>query len=99
MSVSDRVRKKKEAQGQFVMGPDGRERSRAEQVELSSLAANTFKTKGSQQFLTFLKSITINRVTDAGITDAELRHLEGQRYLVGVIERMVHDGRNRKYHD
>jgi len=35
----------------------------------------------------YLRSITIESVSGANISDAELRHLEGQRYLVGLIER------------
>jgi len=36
-----------------------------------------------------LRSITIESVQGPNASDAELRHLEGQRYLVGVVERRI----------
>jgi hypothetical protein len=39
--------------------------------------------------LKYLRSITIEAVTGPAASDAELRHLEGQRYLVGLIERRI----------
>ena len=37
----------------------------------------------------YLRSITIEAVTGPAASDAELAHLEGQRYIVGLIERRI----------
>jgi len=46
-----------------------------------------FRTPTGKAVMSYLRSITIEAVSGANISDAELRHLEGQRYLVGLIER------------
>jgi hypothetical protein len=47
--------------------------------------------------LQYLKSITIEAVSGANISDAELRHLEGQRYLVAlIVKRINHAQRIKK---
>lgn len=46
-----------------------------------------FRTPNGKAVMKYLRSITIESVSGANISDAELRHLEGQRYLVGLIER------------
>ena len=53
----------------------------------------TFKGKGAQEFLRYLRSITIEAVGGPQITDAELRHREGMRYLVGIIEQRIDKGK------
>jgi len=39
--------------------------------------------------LQYLKSITIEAISGANITNEELRHLEGQRYLVALIAKRI----------
>ena len=36
--------------------------------------------------MAYLKSITINRIGGPAMDDNALRHLEGQRYIVGLLE-------------
>ena len=74
------------------LGPDGIARRPEDEQELNQLAAATFKGKGAQQFLVYLRSITIEAVGGPQITDAELRHREGMRYLVGIIEQRIARG-------
>jgi len=43
-----------------------------------------------------LKSITIEAIAGGEITDRALRHLEGQRYLYGLIQRRINKGLSQK---
>lgn len=77
-----------------LLGPDGIARRPEDEHELNELAASTFKSKGAQTFLRYLRSITIEAVGGPEITDAQLRHREGMRYLVGIIEQRIDKGKN-----
>ena len=94
MSVTSRVSEKVRQASGRRMGPDGIIRSVEDEDELDRLAAGTFNNPASQKFLTYLKSITINNILGPGASDIELRSMEGQRFLVAVIERRVQNGRS-----
>lgn len=44
----------------------------------------------------YLRSVTIERIGGPDINKDSLMHLEGQRYLVGVIEQRIKHGREKK---
>ena len=45
----------------------------------------------------YLKSITVDAVAGPNISDAELRHLEGQRYIIAlIVKRSNHAQRIKK---
>jgi hypothetical protein len=47
--------------------------------------------------LRYLRSVTIEMVHGPNVTTEELRHLEGQRYIVGLIEqRIAHAHRSKE---
>jgi undecaprenyl pyrophosphate synthase len=46
-----------------------------------------------REILTYLRSITIEAVTGPGVSNDELRHREGQRFVVGLIEQRIQMGR------
>ena len=71
------------------LGIDGFRRSPSEDTKISLNIASLFQTDLGKEVLKYLRSITIESVNGAGVTDAELRHLEGQRYLVGLIETRI----------
>lgn len=77
------------------LGPDGLVLSAARSYELDLLAAATFGNGSGREFLKYLRSITIEMVGGPEITDAQLRHREGARYLVGIIEARVRAGTER----
>lgn len=81
------------ASTQRLLGPDGITRRFEDEQKLNELAAATFRSKGGREFLAYLRSITIEAVAGPNITDAELRHREGMRYLVGIIEQRVQKGK------
>ena len=68
---------------------DGFLRQEEEDNNISLTTAQLFSTPSGKEVLRYLRSITIEAVSGANVTDAELRHLEGQRYLVGLIERRI----------
>lgn len=74
------------------LGLDGFPRPKSEDEQISKNIHALFRTPNGRQVLKYLRSITIEAVTGGGATDAELRHLEGQRFLVGLIERRVQHG-------
>lgn len=87
---------KKSAPVEEYTSPDGFGHSLAQERTLNDLAARLFKTEDGQKFITYLRNLTINRVTGPEVPDHQLRHLEGQRFIVAIIERRIADGRNRK---
>jgi len=70
-------------------GLDGFQRSLEDDQTISKNIEAVFKTPTGSAVLKYLRSITIESVQGPNASDAELRHLEGQRYLVGVIERRI----------
>jgi|TARA_R110002020_G_scaffold364585_1_gene576902 hypothetical protein len=71
------------------IGIDGFNRSKDNDEMISNAVGSCFATPIGQEVLKYLKSITIEMVGGPDITDAKLRHLEGQRYIVGLIERRI----------
>lgn len=71
------------------IGIDGYPRSKEEEEVISKDIEALFKTPNGKAVLSYLRSITIEAVGGGAISDNELRHLEGQRYLVGLIERHI----------
>tara|TARA_R100000700_G_C3095937_1_gene95149 strand:+ start:413 stop:667 length:255 start_codon:yes stop_codon:yes gene_type:complete len=68
---------------------DGFPRPKAADNKISQNIQALFTDDLGKEVLSYLRSITIESVSGANISDAELRHLEGQRYLVGLIERRI----------
>jgi len=78
------------------LGIDGFKRSSDSDLEISQVLAETFKTPSGEATLKYLKSITIDMINGAATSSDELRHHEGQRFIVGLIQaRRQHAARNR----
>lgn len=69
------------------IGLDGIARSLEEENRISLLFGSVFSEPSGKEILKYLRSITIEMVSGPNISDDYLRHLEGQRYLVGLMER------------
>jgi len=67
-------------------------RPKADDDLISRHVNSVFNTPNGAAVLKYLRSITIESVQGPNASDAELRHLEGQRYLVGLIERRINHG-------
>jgi len=79
------------------IGIDGYQRKSEADVEISQNFAQIFESPTGKQVLRYLRSITIEMVNGPNVTTEELRHLEGQRYIVGLIEqRIAHAHRSKK---
>ena len=77
-----------------LVGLDNYTRPAEQETELNSLFLNVLNTKNGQKLMNYLKSITIEAVAGSEVSDATLRHLEGQRYMVGLIQRRINKGKS-----
>jgi hypothetical protein len=84
---------------QKYLSLDGFERSKEEDNLISQHIDACFKTPAGEQVLRYLRSITIEMVHGGAVSDAELRHAEGQRYIVGLIERRIQHSKKVKAND
>jgi hypothetical protein len=71
------------------IGIDGHQRAAGNDKEISLVVAQLFGTESGQAVLKYLKSITIQQVHGPNVTTEELRHMEGQRYIVALIESRI----------
>ena len=71
------------------IGIDNFPRKISDDNNISLNVRTFFRTPTGQEVIKYLRSITIEAVTGPAASDAELRHLEGQRYIVGLIERRI----------
>ncbi len=66
---------------------DGFQRSKGAEIELNGDIAALFKTELGIKVLNYLKSITVDAVAGRDISNDQLRHLEGMRYLYFIIKK------------
>ena len=71
------------------LGVDGYPRPKQKDEEISKVIDSVIKTPNGKDMLQYLRSITIDAVSGPNISDPELRHLEGQRYLVALIVKRI----------
>jgi len=79
------------------IGIDGLQRRSDLDVQISQNVAQIFSSPTGKEVLRYLRSITIEMVHGPNVTTEELRHVEGQRYIVGLIEqRIAHAHRSKE---
>jgi len=71
------------------IGVDGYPRPQKEDEKISSDVKSLFGSPAGKEVLRYLRSITLDAVAGGGISDGELRHLEGQRFVIALIERRI----------
>tara|TARA_R100000781_G_scaffold50602_2_gene33485 strand:- start:9281 stop:9538 length:258 start_codon:yes stop_codon:yes gene_type:complete len=71
------------------IGVDGFQRDATRDKEISKDIASLLESATGKEVLKYLRSITIEMVNGPNVTTEELRHLEGQRYIVGLLERRI----------
>ena len=71
------------------IGMDGYQRKSETDIQISQNIAQVFESPTGKEVLKYLRSITIEMVHGPNVTTEELRHIEGQRYVVGLIEQRV----------
>tara|TARA_R100000458_G_scaffold57904_1_gene64901 strand:- start:41 stop:328 length:288 start_codon:yes stop_codon:yes gene_type:complete len=81
-----------EKKPEMLIGLDNYKRKPADEENLNTLFYKMFNTAGGSEILKYLKSITMDSVAGPEISDTQLRHLEGQRFIVGLIQRRFNKG-------
>ena len=71
---------------------DGYVRTEQEETQLNKHFANIFKTDEGKKILNYLKSITTEAVAGPNVTSNQLFHIEGMRFLVGIIQTRTKKG-------
>jgi hypothetical protein len=79
-----------------TVGPDGRQRDAEYEAKLNMACAACFATGAGKMVLEYLRSITTNVASGPEISDRALMHLEGQRFLVGLISQRINLGHREK---
>lgn len=64
---------------------DGFQWSRTTEARLNGAIFRAFSGPAGQEALAYLKNITLNQALPPEATDAQIRHREGQRWIVAVI--------------
>ncbi len=85
--------RKGEADPDQMIGIDGIVRKIDEEKRLNEMFAITFREQLGQDVLAYLRSITLDNISGPMVSDGELRHLEGQRYLARIILQRTNIGR------
>jgi len=79
-----------------LIGLDGIERTPQQEETLNAVINSLFKTDAGATILAYLKSITIETVAGPEIGNDQLRHIEGQRYIVGLLQRRMNKGKSQQ---
>jgi|TARA_R100001530_G_scaffold13965_1_gene12751 hypothetical protein len=86
----------KAEQNKPLIGLDNYTRSPAEEERLNMVFVEAFNTASGKEVLKSLRAITLESVAGGEVSNETLRHLEGQRYLVGLIQRRINKGASQK---
>lgn len=78
------------------IGIDGIQRKSEADVNISKNIAQIFSTPTGAEVLRYLRSITIEMVNGPNVSTEELRHIEGQRYIVGLLEQRINHAHRSK---
>lgn len=78
------------------IGIDGIQRNSEADVNISKNIAQIFSTPTGVEVLRYLRSITIEMVNGPNVSTEELRHIEGQRYIVGLLEQRINHAHRSK---
>lgn len=81
------------------IGIDGIQRSTDEDLKVSLNVAQIFNTPTGKEVLKYLRTITIEMVNGPNVSTEELRHIEGQRYIVGLVEQRIAHAHRSKIKD
>lgn len=67
---------------------------KSEKRDIEKLFARCFSQEDGKKVLAYLHYITFCRAASASMSEAELRHMEGQRTLLSTILRLIDLGRS-----
>lgn len=66
---------------------------RKQQDEVATMFSGVFDTPAGKKLMEWLKVQTINQIGGPDITNDVLRHMEGQRYIVALMDMYVKRGK------
>ena len=78
------------------IGIDGIQRTKELDRQISMMVAEIFSAPTGKEVLKYFRSMTIEMVNGPNVSTEELRHLEGQRYFVALIEQRIAHGHRSK---
>jgi len=79
-----------------VASCDGFAYTKDSEDNLNGVAVRVFNTEAGIEFLNYLENITINNINGSAIDESSLKHIEGQRWIVGIIKRRLFLGKQEK---
>lgn len=79
-----------------ITGPDGYTRPDTVERKINLAVVTVLGTDAGREVMNYLRSISIDRVCGPHAGDAELRHLEGMRFIVGVLSQRIALGHREK---
>lgn len=79
-----------------LIGLDNIERDALDEQQLNDSFAVAFSSPTGLKVLEYLRSISIETVGGPNIDQQHLMHLEGQRYIVGLIQRRINKGKSQQ---
>ena len=85
----DSIRDKKPTPNKSI---DGYLRSEATESKLNKMFAGVFKDSDGKEVMKYLKSITTEAVAGPNINSNALFHIEGMRYIVGIMQTRITKG-------
>lgn len=75
---------------------DGLEMTVAEEANLNEAFAMSFRGARGKEVLAYLARLTIDRIGGPGVEPNALLHMEGGRYVYGLIRSRIELGRDKK---
>ena len=85
----DNIKEKKPIPAKSI---DGYVRTSADEAKLNKTFAGVFKGSDGKLVLDYIRSITTEAVAGPNIDSNQLFHLEGMRFLAGVIQTRIKKG-------
>jgi len=77
------------------VSPDGVNRSHKIEKQINEALALAFSGEAGEFALDYLRRVTIERVNGPAVDTNSLLHMEGQRFLVGVIQQRINLGKEK----
>jgi hypothetical protein len=81
--------------GERVSSLDGMPISAEDEAVLNEAFALTFRGRRGQSVIDYLARLTVDRIAGPGVEPNALLHMEGSRYIYGVIKARVEIGRKK----
>tara|TARA_R100000544_G_C2178595_1_gene35753 strand:+ start:177 stop:467 length:291 start_codon:yes stop_codon:yes gene_type:complete len=79
-----------------LVGLDNYERRVEDEQKINDSFSIAFTAPTGIEVLKYLRSITLEAVAGPNVEPSHLQHLEGQRYIVGLIQRRINKGKSQQ---